>query len=243
MPGRLQGVAPFLPPGGARGRFPASMLLRLAVVTALVALAPAFAEEPDDALEDLPATKDDAGRRMVLQLMKENRVKYGEDAALLQGLLLTHSLQGDAILTTESTIVGFEETDGRKYVAFKVASGIVLNDRKLASPGERLEKIWHVVLERALTRYPSFQAPGDGLAVEVHYNHKSFHSLSDLYENVEDVGPLERVKFYMLASDLSAYVEHRLTVQEFLERSKILLDGEAVRLRLAEVPLGPPAPP
>ncbi len=243
MPVGLQGVAPFLPRAGSRGTFPASMLLRLVVAVVLLALAPAFAAESDEALKDLPPTKDDAGRRMVLQLMKENRVRYGDDAALLQGLLLTHSLQGDAILTTESTIVGFEENGGRKYVAFKVASGIVLNDRKLAKPGERLEKIWHSVLERTLTRYPSFQAPGDGLAIEVNYHHKPFHELSDLYENIEDVGPLERAKFYLLGTDLSAYLERRLTVQEFLERSEILLDGEAVKIRLADVPLGPPAPP
>jgi hypothetical protein len=182
----------------------------------------------------IPPTRDSEMQHRVLQLMKENRIRYGADAALMQGLLLTHSLEGDAILTTESTIVGFEESEGRKWVAFRVASGVVLNDS--LERERRLERMWHIVVERTLRRYPTFTVPADGVAVELHWNHKAYRTLDDIYANVEDVGPIERGKFYLPGGDLSAFVEHRLGAQELLERSRVFLDDEPVKLRLVESP-------
>src|ERR1044072_7086458 len=135
------------------------MLARSIVVCALLA-APAFAAEPEELPHGLPPAVSTDERRAVLQLMRQNRDKYGDDAARMQGLLLTRSLEGEAVLTTESTIVGFEELEGRKYVAFRVASGVVLNDLAL-DRDQRIERIWHVVLERTLLRYPTFSAPPD----------------------------------------------------------------------------------
>ncbi len=193
--------------------------------------------------EDLPKALPPAGgadqRRAVLQLMRQNKEKYGDDAALLQGLLLTHSLQGKAVLSTESTILGFEEVDGKKYVAFRVESGVVLNDKSL-DRDQRLERMWHVVLEHTLLQYPKFSAPSDGLAVEIHYNHRAYERISDLYED-DNEGEIERAKFYMLSPDLADFLAHRIGPQDFLAHSRVLLDGQPVTLRLTEALL-PPKP-
>jgi hypothetical protein len=217
------------------------MFARSIFLCALLAV-PAAAAEPEELPKGLPPAATTDERRAVLQLMRQNRDKYGDDAALMQGLLLTHSLQGEAVLTSESTIVGFEEVEGRKYVAFRVASGVVLNDRAF-DRNQRLERIWHVVLERTLLRYPKFTAPADGVAVEIQYNHRPYEQIADLYRDVDDTGPLERAKFYMLVPDVGEFVAHRLGPQDFLARSRVLLDDKPVSIRLSEVLLPPKPPP
>ena len=186
------------------------------------------------------ATKDQ--RVAVLQLMKANTEKYGSDAALLQGLLLTHSLQGEAVLTTESTILGFEESAGRKYLGFRVASGVVLNDNEM-DRDRRLERIWHVVLERTLMKYPKFNAPADGLAVEIRYNHRPYERLADVGQTDDDFGPEERAKFYMLSADLEEFLAKRMGPQDFLGRARILVDDRPVKIHLTEVSMPPPPDP
>jgi len=212
---------------------PRSLLLSLLLV------APAWADDAEALPQGLPAASGDQ-RRAVLQLMRDNREKYGDDSALLQGLLLTHSLQGEAVLTTESTIVGFEQLEGRKYVTFRVNSGMVLNDKSL-DRSQRLERIWHVILERTLLRYSKFTAPGDGLAVEIQYNHRPYNAIADLYAGADDSGPTERAKFYMLATDLEEFLARRIGPQAFLDRSRIVLDDESIPLHLMEVSM-PPRP-
>ena len=199
-----------------------------------------MAAETPDLPSGLPPTRSAEDRRAVLELMKQNRQKYGDDAALLQGLLLTHSREGQAVLTAESTIVGFEEHEGHKYVTFRLASGVILNDKSL-DRDQRLERIWHIIVERTLLRYPKFSAPADGVAIEIEYNHRPYKQIADLYDEADDTGTVERAKFYMLSSDLSEFLAHQIGTQDFLERSRVLLDSQPVKLRLMEVSL-PPRP-
>ena len=214
--------------------------MRVLLLSLLLSV-PVIAAEDPELPAGLPPTRSADERRAVLELMKQNRQKYGEDAALLQGLLLTHALQGEAVLTTESTIVGFEEHEGHKYVTFRLASGIVLNDKSLDRE-QRLERIWHLILERTLLRYPKFSAPADGVAIEIEYSHRPYQQLADLYNEADDTGTVERAKFYMLSSDLTELLAHQLGTQDFLERSRVLVDNQPAKLRLMEVSL-PPRPP
>lgn len=215
------------------------MVLRALLLSLLLA-ASATAADTNELPSGLPPAPTKDERRAVLELMKHNTEKYGSDAALLQGLLLTHSLQGEAVLNTESTIVGFEQAAGRKYVALRVASGVVLNDKQL-SRERRLERIWHVILEPTLLKYPTFTAPADGLVIEIEYNHRSFDKVVDLYTGIDDAGPVERAKFYLLATDLAEFLAYRLGPQAFIERSRVLLDDRPVELQLTEVSM-PPRP-
>jgi hypothetical protein len=208
------------------------MLARGFVLSLLLA-GPIVAAGPEELPKVLPPAGSPDQLHAVLQLMRQNKEKYGDDAALLQGLLLTHSLQGKAVLSTESTILGFEEVEGKKYVAFRLESGVVLNDKAL-DRDQRLERMWHVVLERTLLHYPNFRAPADGLAVEIRYNHRPYEQIADLYED-EDEGVIERAKFYMLSPDLTDFLAHRIGPQDFLTRSRVLLDDQPVSVRLSEV--------
>jgi len=215
------------------------MVVRGLLLSLLLA-GPVLAASSEELPNGLPPVGSADQRRAVLELVRQNKEKYGDDVALLQGLLLTHSLQGEALLSTESTIVGFEERDGKKYVTFLVTSGVVLND-KTFDRDQRLERIWHVVLERTLLRYPKFTLPADGLAVEIRYNHRPYEQMNDLSED-DDVGAIERAKFYLASSDLADFLAHRIGAQDFLERSRILVDDQPVKLRLTEV-LFPEKPP
>ncbi|MET0153593.1 MAG: hypothetical protein ABW298_13420 [Candidatus Binatia bacterium] len=216
---------------------PLPMLARGFVLSLLLA-GPVIAAGSEDLPKNLPAGGTDQ-RRAVLQLMRQNKERYGDDAALLQGLLLTHSLKGKAVLSSESTILGFEEVGGKKYLAFRVASGVVLNDNAL-DRDQRLERMWHLVLERTLLQYSKFSAPADGLAVEIHYNHRPYEQITDLYDD-DDEGLVERAKFYMLSPDLADFLARRIGPQDFLTRSRVLLDDQLVNLRLTEVQF-PPRP-
>jgi hypothetical protein len=207
------------------------LLLSLLLVTR------ALASDPELPAQLPQPTKDQ--RRAVLELMKQNIEKYGADVALLQGLLLTHSLQGDAVFTAESTILGFEESEGHKFVGFRVASGVVLDDKRLTRE-QRLEHIWHVILERTLLKYPKFNGPGDGITVEIEYSHRPYDQISELADS-DDPGPLERAKFYILSPDIAEFVTRRMGAQDFLDRTRILLDDQPVKLRLTEVAM-PPRP-
>ena len=208
------------------------MVMRGLALSLLLA-GPALGAGSEDLPKELPPAGGDQ-RRAVLELMRQNKQKYGDDAALLQSFLLTHSLKGEAVLTTESTILGFEELDGKKYVAYRLQSGVVLNDKNL-DRDQRLEHIWHVVLERALLNYPKFTAPSDGLAVEIHYNHRPYEQVSDLYDD-DNEGAVERAKFYIASSDLNDFLAHRIGAAEFLAHSRVLLDDQPVKLRPAEIP-------
>lgn len=212
------------------------MRLRILAVTVLAARAVVAAEDP---LAGLPPVGEEA-RQALIALFKENRRKYGEDAAVMQGLLLVHANRSGAVLATESAIVGFEERDHRRYVLFRVDSGTIFDDRS-TSPEQRLEAVWHSILERTLLRYPSFRVPGDGIAVEILYSHRPFDIPADLYRPIDDRGVLERAKFYLSAADVSEFVAGRLGGREMLARSAILLDDRPVRPEVVD-PVGPPVP-
>jgi len=211
--------------------------LRGLLITVLL-IAPAHASGADELPPRTPPPISDQ-RRAVLELIKQNTEKYGADVALLQGLLLTHSLQGDAVFTAESTILGFEQSEGSQFVTLRVASGIVVDDRRLGRE-QRLEHVWHVVLERTLRKYQKFTGPGDGLAVEIEYSHLPYDHISDLAE-LDDPGPFEHAKFYMRSSDLAEFLAYRLGAQDFLDRTRILLDDQPTKLKLTQA-TNPPRP-
>jgi hypothetical protein len=193
----------------------------------------ALAAEP----ADLPATEADAKKALVA-LIRRNRQQYGEDAAVMQGLFLMNTNQRDAVIASECAITGFEETDDRRYVAIRVASGAVFDDGTM-NQDERLARVWHSILEPTFQRYETFDVNGDGIVVEVTYNHRPYRSMSELYETIDDVGPVERVKFYLTEANLAAYVENRLGAQDLLDRSRVLVDEKPVKMTVHEI-VGPP---
>ena len=207
-----------------------AVLLLLAIASVCVASDPTADYPP-------PGTET---QRAVIALLRQNRQKYGDDAAIMQGLLLAHASLGGAVLATESTIVGFEEREKRRYVHFRVDSGTIYDDQTFGRE-QRLEQIWHTILERTLLRYPTFSVPGDGIAVEVQYSHRSFESLSHLYETLDDQRIAERAKFYLLTASIGEFLARRIDAQGLLERSVVFIDEEPVKVTVHDF-VGPPTP-
>ena len=189
--------------------------------------------------EPLPAPGDDT-RQAVISLLRENRQRYGDDAAIMQGLLLVHANAGGAVLATESAIVGFEERDARRFVAFRVDSGTVFDDGS-TMPADRVALVWREILERSLRRYPTFDVPGDGIAVEILYSHRPFGSLSELYQTLDQPRIVEHAKFYLLSRDIKEFLAQRLGPGELLSRSVVLLDEKPIGVTVTDF-VGPPDP-
>ena len=179
----------------------------------------------------------------ILQLLRENRQKYGEDATILQGLLMAHSVQTDAFLTTESGISGFEEAHGKRFVVFRVVSGVIFNDNYMDRDA-RLSRVWQAILERSFLKYPTFSLPtADGVAIEIAYNHKPYGSILDLSKEIDEPGPLEKAKFYFLAEDLGEFLGQKLPARTLLDRAHITVDDQPYAFALQELMTVPRPPP
>jgi hypothetical protein len=214
---------------------PPAMFRRAVFVTILFAGA---APAADPSLGTLATT--DETKKAVISLLRHNRQMYGDDAAILQGLLLVHANQGhDAVLGTESEIVGYETAEGKKFIVFRVASGAILNDAEF-DRDQRVERIWHSIVEKTLLRYPTFAVPADGIAIDVKWNHRRYASVSQLYETIDQEGDVERAKFYLHAPHITGFVEHKIAASELLGRSKVLLDDRPAVVHVTDF-VGPVA--
>lgn len=169
----------------------------------------------------------------IMKLLRDNRLKYGEDATILQGLLMAHSVDADAILTTESGITGIEEEAGKRFIAYRVASGVVFNDNDVDQDG-RLSRVWQSILARSFLTYPEFSIPADGVAIEIAYHHRPYRAVSELYENVDEPGRIERAKFYFLAQDIGAFLKRELTSHALLAKANVRVDDRPIDFRLQE---------
>ena len=198
------------------------MLFRL--TTALVALLTA---SPLLAQVEPQYDPDDKQHQAIMQHLRENRRKYGDDATILQGLLMAHAVDGDAVLTAESGIKGFHEDAGKKYLRYKVATGMVLNDKFMNLDG-RLSHIWDTVLEKSFLTYPSFSVPADGVLIELTYNHKPYGTAQDLYREMDDLGPLESARFFFLSEDIGHFIAQKLPAKDLLARARVHVDDRPV---------------
>jgi hypothetical protein len=211
----------------------------MTLLIAVILFAAAGLATADD-LQSRYRTPDQETRQAVIALLRENRLKYGDDAAMMQGLLLVHANLSGAILATEVAIVGFEEREQRRFVSFRVDIGTIFDDNTMDEE-QRLEQVWRSILERTLLRYPTFSVPGDGIAVEIQYNHRPYTDLSELYRTFDDHGVVEHAKFYLLTSDLLEFLAHRLESRELLDRSAIFVDDRPVKVKIHDF-VGPPEP-
>lgn len=194
---------------------------------------------PTPAADDTAPTPvvGDEAKGALIHLMRENRAKYGDDATVLQGMLMMSAVAAEAVLATESAIRGFEEREGHRFVTFRLASGVVFNDRT-HDARERLRKVWTGILERTFASYKTFKVPADGIAVEIEYSHRPYADMSELYQTIDDAGAKEQAKFYLLSSDLNQFLTNEVRAHELLGRSRVFVDGQpaAIDLTAAATP-------
>ena len=168
--------------------------------------------------------------------------KYGPDAVLLQAYLLNECLRTGSILETAVSAPTVAVHAGHTYLAVTLDSGLIFNDRT-ARRETRILRVWRQVVERALRRYDTLHLRTDGIAVRVNYHHRRYVDEAHLRADLRaGRGKPETVLFYLLTADILGLLRHQLSSREFLDRSRVLVDGQPYTLQLPAHDSPAPAP-
>jgi hypothetical protein len=141
----------------------------------------------------------------ILALLKETKEKYGADALLLQMQLLQRAIQAGSILPAGVRVRGVEAEGDHRYLVFYVETGIVYHTEQ-TSAGRRLDHVWTEVVVPAVGALTGCDVPGDGIAVELTYTHRSYADAEELARTVADrPGVSEQLWVRLLCQDLLAF--------------------------------------
>ena len=178
-------------------------------------------------------------RTEIMRLLHEVQSKYGSDAVMIEGHLLGQTIEGGSILEAVVSVPGIEERDGKKFLAFKVETGIIYNDHETDAP-VRTAKAWRDIVEATLRKFRTLTVPADGIVVTLSYAHKTYADEADLRAHLhEGHGAAEVAAFYLLLSDVSELMTEHISAQQLLDRSTVLLNGARVQLVLDPKPPQP----
>lgn len=168
----------------------------------------------------------------IVRALAEVRRKYGPDAVVMEGVLLSHAIQNGSVLETAVTVGDIEQREEHRYLLFTVDTGIVYNDREL-TPEARLGRTWTRIVERSLRTFRSLTVPADGLRFTLTYSHKPYVDEPDLRAHLSDGhGELESVVLYMLSDDVSELIAAKIDGQQLADRAVVLVNGAPVRVRV-----------
>jgi hypothetical protein len=160
----------------------------------------------------------------ILALLNETRDTHGPDAVVLQMQLLHHAIHADSILAAGVQVTGIEKKEMHKYLVFAVETGIVFNTHRVDRRG-RVSHLWSRVLIPALRRLGTYDVPGDGIATEFAYFHRSYDSTAELQDTVRDEpGRIERTTFYVRHPDILAFRRGELDTAGLYSRSHTRVD-------------------
>jgi hypothetical protein len=208
-----------LKPAHRRRGLTRAVLLGLVMACCLARTVVAAAPSPT-ADDDSPS-----GKPTVLGAMQELRAKYGSDAVMLQGHLLSHSVRSGAVGETAVSVAGFEERDGKRFLTFRVETGIIYNDRE---PGDatRPARLWSDIVEASLRKFRTFEVAADGLVIRLAYAHRAYGDEAELRTHPRDQpGAEDTVVFFLLLPDVADMIGDRISGQQLVERSTVLLNG------------------
>jgi hypothetical protein len=171
-------------------------------------------------------------RKEILASLHDVQRKYGKDAVMMEGQLLGQVIRSGSIVDAVISIPGVEEHGGRRYVAFKVETGIIYNDHELIAAA-RPVRVWADIVEPSLRKFKTLDLPADGVALLFAYTHKEYADEADLRAHLhESPGDAESVAFYVLSSDVTELTAERITGQQFIDRATVLVNGSPTRLVL-----------
>jgi hypothetical protein len=180
-----------------------------------------------------PPPEEGTSHQEIVNALHDLQRKYGSDAVLMEGHLLGQAVRSGSLLDAVISVTGVEERNGKRFLAFKLETGIIYNDRELA-PHERSARAWTDIVEATLRKFHKPSVPADGIAVLISYTHKPYTDFSDLRTHLnEGHGEPEAVAFYVLVPDIVELNANRITAQQLVDRSTFLLNGEPARLLLA----------
>lgn len=185
----------------------------------------------------------DAGQsgisKEILASLHDVQRQYGKDAVMMEGQLLGQAIRSGSIVDAVISIPGFEEREGRRYVAFKLETGIIYNDREVIAAARPL-RVWADIVEPSLRKFKTLDLPADGVALVFGYAHKQYADESDLRAHLRDnPGDPELVTFYVLSSDVTELTADRITGQQLIDRATVLVNGSPTRL-IVEAPTPSP---
>jgi hypothetical protein len=189
-----------------------------------VALLPAVARS------DEPSSKQE-----IVQALDDVQRKYGVDAVRMQTRLLESAIEGGAVLETSSGIAGYEEHEGKRYLRFDVMTGIVY-DETAVKEGERAARIWLDVVDPALRKFVTLELPADGVALHLSFQHLAYRDRTELFrKHSEHPAPSQEMHVRLSNGEIVEFANARLTTNDLLDHSSVLLDGKPSRVDLTGV--------
>ena len=180
-----------------------------------------------------PADAEQSGiSKEILSSLHDVQRQYGKDAVMMEGQLLGQAIRSGSIVDAVISIPGLEERDGQRYVAFKLDTGIIYNDREVTAAA-RPVRLWTDIVEPSLRKFQTLDLPADGVALMLAYAHKEYADEADLRAHLRDSpGDPESVAFYVLSSDVTELTANRITGQQLIDRATVLLNGSPTHLVL-----------
>jgi hypothetical protein len=175
----------------------------------------------------------------ILSALKDVQRQYGKDAVMMEGQLLGQAIRSGSIVDAVISIPGIEERDGRRYLVFKLDTGIIYNDREITTAARPI-RLWTDVVEPSLRKFQALNLPADGVGLIVAYAHKGYADEADLRAHLhESSGEPESVTFYVLSSDVAELTANRITAQQAVDRATVLVNGSPRHLVLAPPTVSP----
>jgi hypothetical protein len=169
-------------------------------------------------------------RKEILSSLQDVQRQYGRDAVMMEGQLLGQAIRSGSIVDAVISIPGIEERDGRRYLVFKLDTGIIYNDRELTTAARPI-RLWMDVVEPSLRQFQTLNLPADGVGLIVAYTHKEYVDEADLRAHLhESSGEPESVTFYVLSSDVAELTANRSTAQQVIDRATVLFNGVPTHL-------------
>jgi hypothetical protein len=180
-----------------------------------------------------PADAEQSGiRKEILNSLHDVERQYGKDAVMMEGQLLGQAIRSGSVVDAVISISGLEERAGQRYLAFKLDTGIIYNDREVAA-ATRPAHLWTDVVEPSLRQFTTFNLPADGVALMLGYAHKDYADEAELRAHLRDSpGDPESVAFYVRKSDVTELTANRITGQQLIDRAIVLLNGSPTHLVL-----------
>ncbi|MFI5397213.1 MAG: hypothetical protein ACHQ9S_16870 [Candidatus Binatia bacterium] len=167
-----------------------------------------------------------------MSTLQDVQRRYGPDAVMMEGHLLGQAVRGGSIVDAAISLPGVEERGGKRFLAFKLDTGIIYNDREV-SAALRPARVWSDIVEATLRKFQTLSLPADGVVFQLEYAHKEYDNEAELRAHLHDGrGSPEAAAFYLLISDVTELINNRITSQQLLDRATVLIDGTPTHLVL-----------
>jgi len=197
-------------------------------MTVVLGSVPPLPAQAPPAAGDGPSSKTE-----IFNAMQDVQRKYGSDAVMLQGHLMSQAVHNGAIGETVASVGDVENHDGKRFLVVQLETGIVYNDREI-SAAARPARLWSDIVEASLRKFHTLTVPADGIALRLGYRHREYDTEAEVRAHFrEQPGTPESAVFYLLLPDVIDLLSDRITAQQLVERSTTLVNDTPAHFELA----------